>query len=97
MPQRLESVKVQLDNLYQQQAAAKEEVGKVFPYEEELCVKSARLVELDMELNMDSKGQSRPETAIAKRERPSVLAELKRPVPPRNPEKKPRQQEQEAR
>ena len=97
MPQRLESVKVQLDNLYQQQAAAKEEVGKVFPYEEDLRVKNARLVELDMELNMDSKGQSRPETAIAKRERPSVLAELKRPVPPRNPEKKPRQQEQEAR
>ncbi|RKI67801.1 helicase SNF2 [bacterium 1xD42-67] len=97
MPQRLENVKVQLENLFQQQAAAKEEVGKAFPYEEELRVKSARLVELDMELNMDSKGQSRPEAAIAKRERPSVLAELKRPVPPRNPEKKPRQQEQEAR
>ncbi|NBH79613.1 helicase SNF2 [Clostridiaceae bacterium] len=97
MPQRLESVKVQLDNLYQQQAAAKEEVGKAFPYEEELRVKNARLVELDMELNMDSKGQSRPEAAIAKRERPSVLEGLKRPIPPRSMEKKPRQQEQEAR
>ncbi|MEY8576190.1 hypothetical protein AALD01_17880 [Oscillospiraceae bacterium 21-37] len=42
MPQRLESVKVQLDNLYQQQAAAKEEVGKAFPYEEELRVKNRR-------------------------------------------------------
>ena len=97
MPQRLEGVKVQLDNLFQQQAAAKEEVGKAFPYEEDLRVKNARLVELDMELNMDSRGQSRPEAAIAKRERPSVLAELKRPVPPRNLEKKHRQQEQEAR
>ncbi|NBJ74115.1 helicase SNF2 [Neglecta sp. X4] len=97
MPQRLESVKIQLDNLYQQQAAAKEEVGKAFPYEEELRVKNARLVELDMELNMDSKGQSRPEAAIAKRERPSVLEGLKRPLPPRSMEKKPRQQEQEAR
>ena len=97
MPQRLESVKVQLDNLYQQQAAAKEEVGKAFPYEEELRVKNARLVELDMELNMDSKGQSRPEAAIAKRARPSVLEGLKRPIPPRSMEKKPRQQEQEAR
>ena len=97
MPQRLESVKVQLDNLYQQQAAAKEEVGKAFPYEEELRVKNARLVELDMELNMDSKGQSRPEAAIAKRERPSVLEGLKRPIPPCSMEKKPRQQEQEAR
>lgn len=97
MPQRLDNVKVQLDNLYQQQAAAKEEVGKAFPYEEELRVKNARLVELDIELNMDSKGQSRPEAAIAKQARPSVLAELKRPVPPRNTEKKPKQQEQEAR
>ena len=97
MPQRLESVKVQLDNLYQQQAAAKEEVGKAFPYEEELRVKNARLVELDMELNMDSKGQSRPEAAIAKRARPSVLEGLKRPLPPRSMEKKPKQQEQEAR
>ena len=93
MPQRLESVKIQLDNLYQQQAAAKEEVGKAFPYEEELRVKNARLVELDMELNMDSKGQSRPEAAIAKRERPSVLEGLKRPIPPRSMEKKPRQQD----
>ena len=31
MPQRLEAVKNQLDNLYQQQAAAKAEVGKPFP------------------------------------------------------------------
>ena len=36
MPQRLEAVKNQLDNLYQQQAAAKAEVGKPFPQEQEL-------------------------------------------------------------
>ena len=36
MPQRLEAAKAQLDNLCQQQAAAKEEVGKPFLYEEEL-------------------------------------------------------------
>ena len=47
IPQRLQSVKAQLDNLYEQQAAAKEESGKPFPYEEELRVKSDRLVELD--------------------------------------------------
>ena len=34
---------------------------------------------------------------FAKRERPSVLEGLKRPIPPRSMEKKPRQQEQEAR
>ena len=61
MPQRLEAVKNQLDNLYQQQAAAKEEVGKPFPYEDDLRVKSARLVELDTLLNMDGKGRSPPE------------------------------------
>ena len=46
MPQRLEATKAQLDNLYQQQAAAKKEVGKPFPYKDD-PVKSARLVELD--------------------------------------------------
>lgn len=54
MPQRLEAVKNQLDNLYQQQAAAKAEVGKPFPQEQELRDKSARLAELDVLLNMDA-------------------------------------------
>src|SRR5699024_10721764 len=52
MPQRLKAVKDQLDNLYQQQAAAKAEVGKPFPQEQELRDKSARLAELDVLLNM---------------------------------------------
>ena len=94
MPQRLEAVKNQLDNLYQQQAAAKEEVGKPFPFEDDLRVKSARLVELDTLLNIDSKGCSTPETVVAKSARPSVLDSLKRPVPPRSPEKKPKQHEE---
>ena len=46
-------MKNQLDNLYQQQAAAKAEVGKPFPQEQELRDKSARLAELDVLLNMD--------------------------------------------
>ena len=94
MPQRLEATKAQLDNLYQQQAAAKEEVGKPFPYEDDLRVKSARLVELDTLLNLDGKGRSQPEAVIAKSARPSVLDSLKRPVPPRCPEKKPKQHEE---
>ena len=94
MPQRLEATKAQLDNLYQQQAAAKEEVGKPFSYEDDLRVKSARLVELDTLLNLDSKGRSQPESVIAKSARPSVLDSLKRPVPPRSPEKKPKQHEE---
>ena len=94
MPQRLEAVKNQLDNLYQQQAAAKEEIGKPFPFEDDLRVKSARLVELDTLLNIDGKGHAQPETVVAKSARPSVLDSLKRPVPPRSPEKKPKQHEE---
>ena len=97
MPQRLEAAKAQLENLYQQQAAAKEEVGKPFPYEEELREKSARLVELDTLLNLDGRSRPQPETVVAKSARPSVLDSLKRPSPPRNPEKKPKQHEQEVR
>ena len=96
MPQRLEAVKNQLDNLYQQQAAAKAEVGKPFPFEDDLRVKSARLAELDVLLNMDGRGRPAPEAVLAKSSRPSVLEGLKRPVP-RNPEKKPKHHEQEVR
>ena len=88
MPQRLESVKAQLDNLYQQQAAAKEEIGRPFPYEDELREKSARLTELDTLLNIDSKAPGRQETIVAKSTRPSVLEGLRRPMPQRAADKK---------
>ena len=60
----------------------------------DLRVKSARLVELDTLLNIDGKGHAQPETVVAKSARPSVLDSLKRPVPPRSPEKKPKQHEE---
>ena len=60
-----------MDNLYQQQAAAKEEVGKPFLYEEELKSKNARLVELDTLLNIDGKGQAHTESVVAKSTRPA--------------------------
>ncbi len=96
MPQRLEAAKAQLDNLHQQQAAAKEAVGKPFLYEEELRSKNARLVELDTLLNIDGKGQGQAhtESAVAQSTRPSVLDHLKRPVPPRSTDKKPKQHEE---
>ena len=94
MPRRLEAAKAQLDNLYQQQAAAKEEVGKPFLYEEELRSKNARLVELDTLLNIDGKGQAHTESVVAKSTRPSVLDNLKRPVQPRSTDKKPKQHEE---
>ena len=94
MPQRLEAAKAQLDNLYQQQAAAKEEVGKPFLYEEELRSKNARLVELDTLLNIDGKGQAHAEAVVAKSTRTSVLDSLKRSVTPRSTDKKPKQHEE---
>ena len=97
MPQRLQSVQNQLDNLYQQQAAAKAEVGKPFPQEQELRDKSARLAELDVLLNIDGNKHPAQETVLAKSTRPSVLEGLRRPVPPRAPEKKPKHHEQEVR
>jgi N12 class adenine-specific DNA methylase len=80
MPERLKSVRGQLENLYQQMEAARQEIGKPFPQEAELTQKSGRLAELDAELNMDGrcppvKGQTR----MAKQERPSVLEGLKVP------------------
>ncbi|NCC69340.1 MAG: helicase SNF2, partial [Clostridia bacterium] len=76
MPERLESVKAQLENLYNQQAAAQLEVGKPFPQEDELKQKSARLIELDAELNMDNKSAPAKEDIVAKSARPSVLEKL---------------------
>ena len=71
------AVKAQLDNLFAQQAAAKEEVGKPFPQEDELRQKSARLAELDSLLNIDGRhGQEQEEQAIAR------AARIQRVVPP---------------
>ena len=96
MPESLRSVQEQLENLYNQQAAAKAEVGKPFPQEQELAAKTARLIELDMELNLDGKGQPQPEQAIAKSARPSILDRLKAPPVHGAPEK-PHKKEMEAR
>ena len=56
--------------------------------------KNARLVELDTLLNIDGKGQAHAEAVVAKSARPSVLDHLKRPVPPRSTDKKPKQHEE---
>ena len=53
---RKEKAQVQLENLHNQQEAAKAELGKPFPQEAELAEKSARLAELDAALNMDDHG-----------------------------------------
>ena len=75
IPERLERAKEQLTNLYNQQEAAKAELGKPFPQEAELAAKSQRLAELDAALNMEDTVENRAEKGEA--ERPSVLADLK--------------------
>lgn len=78
-----------LEETYHQQAAAKVEVGKPWPYEQELQDKTARLIFLDAELNLDAGGQSEPEPVIAKSSRPSILSRLKSTPPQsKNPKQK---------
>ena len=76
---RITSAENELDTLKQQQAAAQIEVEKPFPQEEELAEKSARLAELNAQLDVDEKShepeQDEEEQEDAPR-RPSVLAAL---------------------
>ena len=78
-PERITAAENELDTLHQQQAAAQIEVEKPFPQEEELAEKSARLAELNAQLDVDEKShepeQDEEEQADAPR-RPSVLAAL---------------------
>lgn len=97
MPDRMGAVKAQLDNLYQQQSAAKDQSGKPFPQEAELSAKTARLIELDSELNMDGKGRAQSQERMEKRSKPSIMEQLKRPVPVRASEHKPKHPEKEER
>ena len=61
IPERLERANEQLNNLYNQQEAAKVEVGKPFPQEAELTAKSQRLAELDAALNTEDSAEKRDE------------------------------------
>ena len=78
-PERITSAENELTTLHQQQAAAQIEVEKPFPQEEELAEKSARLAELNAQLDVDEKNHE-PEQEEEPDEdaprRPSVLAAL---------------------
>ena len=80
MPQRMQSLQTHLEETYHQQEAAKAELEKPWPYEQEMRDKTARLIFLDAELNLDARGQSEPEQVIPKSSRPSVLSRLKTPT-----------------
>ena len=87
IPTRLQGVENQLSNLYAQVEAAKAEVGKPFPHEEALREKTARLTELNTELDLESQGHTTEQT-VAKSARPSVLDKLKAPCVHGTSEKK---------
>ena len=86
-----------LESLYAQVETAKAELGKPFPQEQEYREKSARLAELNAELNIDDKtpmeALAEPEAAIAKKPRQSILAKLKAPLPPPAKNEKPKERE----
>ena len=73
-PERITAAENELATLHQQQAAAQIEVEKPFPQEEELAEKSARLAELNAQLDVDEKSHE-PEQDEEPR-RSSVLAAL---------------------
>ena len=83
--ERVTSQKAYLDNLHAQVKEAKAALGKPFPQEEELRAKSARLAELNAELNIDDKTPMErlagDDDAVAKSTRPSILQKLRAPLP----------------
>jgi len=101
IPERIQNIQNSLDSIYAQMETAKAEVDKPFPQEEELRQKSARLAELNAELNIDDKtpmerlAEDAPITAKAAR--PSVLAKLKSTAPSLPVAEKPKHREQETR
>ena len=96
MPQKLEKAEERIAELERQTEQAKAELGKPFPQETELKEKSARLAELNAELNIDDRTpmEQAAENVVAKR--PSVLGKLKVPSVHGAGEKK-KSHEQEAR
>ena len=79
MPERYKTVQGRLENVQAQLATAKAELGKPFPQETELKEKSARLAELNAELNIDDRTPMEQAAENVVEKRPSVLGKLKVP------------------
>ena len=75
LDKKLGTLNARLSDLQRQVENAREELEKPFPQEDELREKSARLVELNAELDMENNAESQ------EAEKPSVLAKLKEPIP----------------
>ena len=79
IPERIKVAEMQLESVRGQLETAKAEVGKPFPKEDELRTKSARLNELNAELNIDERTPI--EKAADTNEKTSVIEKLRNTVP----------------
>ena len=91
---KLDANRARLADLERQVENAREELEKPFPQEAELAEKSARLIELNAELDMENNAPPEPVAEENEDERPSLLAKLKEPIPLYEP--KPQHQMREA-
>lgn len=81
LDKKLDTNRVRLVDLENQVENARAELEKPFPQEAELAEKSARLIELNAELDMENSSPSEPVSEEKEHERPSLLAKLKEPIP----------------
>lgn len=94
MDKNLDTNRSQLVDLERQVENAQAELEKPFPQEAELAEKSARLIQLNAELDMENNAPPEPVAEENEDERPSLLAKLKEPTPLYEP--KPQHQVMEA-
>ena len=81
LDKKLDTNRSRLEDLERQTENARAELEKPFPQEAELAEKSARLIELNAELDMENNTQPEPVAEENEDERPSLLAKLKEPIP----------------
>lgn len=81
LDKKLDTNRVRLEDLERQVENAHAELEKSFPQEAELAEKSARLIELNAELDMENNVPPEPVSEEKEHERPSLLAKLKEPMP----------------
>ena len=94
LDKKLDTNRVRLVDLERQVENAHAELEKSFPKEAELAEKSARLIELNAELDMENNAPLEPVAEENEDERPSLLVKLKEPIPLYEP--KPQHQVMEA-
>ena len=86
IPERIKVAEMQLESVRGQLETAKAEVGKPFPKEGELRMKSMRLYDLNAELNIDERTPI--EKTADKSEKTSVIEKLRNTVPVTSTQKK---------